>query len=166
MNSEKKSAKQRFNIIDVLLIIILAVLIVLIFLRVRDYRIVRRTTSDAGITVKVEIKPVYDELKTQAEVGSRAYDIVTGDYIGEITDVSYSDYYLEGISESGERVRTRVPGMSAVTLTLSADVKKSSLGYTMNGKLLTIGDEIGIRTSAFSGTGSVTAISGDQSEGS
>ncbi len=158
MEQEKKNIRQRFNIIDALLIIVLIVLLVLIFFKIRDNRIVGRTSADAEVLIKIEFSPVYDELKSLAEVGSEAYDLKTGDPLGEITDVSYTDYYLEGISQSGEKATTRIPGMSAVTVTVRSSVSKSELGSKLNGKLLTLGNEIALRTSFFSGTGKIISI--------
>ena len=164
MEQEKKNVRQRFNVIDVLLILILAVLAVLIFFTVKDKRIVGKTTADADVFIEIEISPVYEEIKSLAEVGSNAYDVRTGDVLGELTDVSYSGYSLEGISEAGERVRTRVPGMASVTLTLRAKVRESSSGYLLNGSLITINDDISLRTPSFSGDGKIVGINSEETE--
>ncbi len=163
MEQEKKPVKQRFNIIDALLIIILAVLAVMIFFTIKDKRIVGNTTADAEILIEFESDPVYENLKSLAEVGRNTYDVKTGDRIGEITDVSYSDYFLEGISDSGERVRTRVPGMSVVSITLRAEVRKTGTGYLLNGSMVTVNDIITLRTRSFSCTGRIIGIRSEES---
>ena len=100
-----------------------------------------------------------EEFRNLLSVGDRMTDGVLLTALGEITDVSYSEYrYIGTNSTSGAAVSTLYPGHITMTLTVKAEAVLTEYGYEVNGRLLLLGQELSFRTPDFTATATCHSV--------
>lgn len=159
MNNHNKKRAFSFNIIDVALIIIALIAISsLVFLLMGRQISTTSGTKTVSLEYKVEFSPTRQEYKNLIKIGdSFTYTESLSD-IGEVVDVTYSDYYYKGVNENGQTVQTPYPNMITITVTLRADAVKTDTGYEINGCPIIVNEDLNIRVPFFTGTGKITSI--------
>ena len=153
--NKKNSVKSRFNIVDIIVILIAAAIVFGFFWSFDpfdwfdggvDFR-------DAAISYVVEIKGVDNELVSSVRIGDNVIDNVSSDIIGNVTEVTVQPSY-EWVSENGEMIKREMVGKSDMFIEVTARcIYKLGLGYGVNGNQITVGSRLSLRTINFSGVG-------------
>lgn len=145
--SEKK-IKARFNIIDVLIILVLAA-VLWVFANYASVKPV--VSSDATVQYTVEIKGIREE-----NVGAFAEgDQITGDKGGGIIGkiISVGEYENEtAITENvrtGEFATAEIPNRYTVRLTIESPCIKNADGITVDDTDIKVGKSINIKTDKY-----------------
>ena len=151
MAASKK--KIYFNFIDVLLLLaILASTVTLVFV-LKDRRVISSGSDGSEVLLRVEITPLRKEFRNAVTIGDIVTDNVSQKRIGEVTDVSPTNcVYLGTNKTTGATVSSTYPDHVTLTLTIKAEAHKTSRGYEIGGRLLTIGDTLSLRVPDFIGT--------------
>ena len=153
--NKKISVKSRFNIVDIIVILIAAAIVFGFFWAFDPFDWFDGSVDfrDTSISYVVEIKGVDNELISAVRIGDNVIDTVSSDIIGNVTEVTVQPAY-EWVSESGEMIKREISGKSDVFIEVTARcVYKSALGYGVNGNQITVGSRISLRTINFSGVG-------------
>ena len=158
---EKNKKKAGFNIIDFLLVVVFIALVVYLVYHVRGFEIVGGSSGKSAktVTVGMEFSPLRDELHNSISVGDAVYDAATGKQIGEITNVSYTDFVYTGVNKStGETVKSALPDYVTLTAVFSASATYKDGSAILNGTDLVADGILRIRTKGFEGNGRVIRI--------
>lgn len=157
MNNKKRAFS--FNIIDVALIIIALIAISsLVFLLMGRQISTSSENKKVSLEYKIEFSPARLEYKNLIKIGdSLTYTDSLCD-IGEVVDVTYSDYYHKAVSDSGQTVQTPYPNMITITVTIRAEAVKTDTGYEIDGCPITVNDFLNVRVPFFTGNGKVTSV--------
>ena len=164
MNDQNKRKKTfSFNIVDVALIVVafIAVATLIFFFSQKDV-----VNTDKGDSVTLEytlvFSPLREDFRNLVDVGSTITDALSAKELGEVVDITYSEYnYIGTDKATGSSVSTVYPGMLTMTVTVRADAVKTGSEYVINGTEIVIGKSINVRVPEFTGTGlcgSVTEI--------
>ena len=159
-NQNKKKRAFSFNIVDVALIVVafIAVATLIFFFSQKDV-----VKSDKGEKVTLEytlvFSPLREDFRNLVDVGDSLSDGSTADEIGEIVDVTYSEYNYAGTDKAtGSTVYTVVPGMMTMTVTVRAEAVKTGSSYTVNGTEIVIDESLNVRIPEFTGVGLCTSV--------
>lgn len=123
--------KHRFNIIDVLIIALLAFLV---FLAVRGL-----SEEDKGKYKSVALRYVIrtddiaEELSDNVSVGDGVFERETGKQIGKVVSCDVRNSVYIGTSAEGNTVNTEIPGYRCLYITVEADAENTGDGYSVEG---------------------------------
>ena len=158
MTSEKN--KIRFNIIDVVLIVVVLAAITSLVFFLSSRKVV---TSGSGKTVEVayqlEFTAMREDFRNLVEIGDPVIDGVLIEELGEVTSVSYADgTYIGTNLATGKPVTSPFPGRITMTLTIRAEAVLTNGGYEVNGRELILGEALTIRVPDFTGVGTCVSV--------
>lgn len=160
MNKEKKAGIYRFNVIDVLLILLILIAGVFLFFVLKP---VSTPGADAK-TEKIELvftqEKLRSEFKGNVNIGDAFLLAGDGTKIGEVVGVSYGDsVYLGTDPATGEQVRSVLPGYIRMEITVLADAERTDGGERSVGTLpAAVGVSINYRVPHLAGTATCTAV--------
>ncbi len=161
MNTNPSIKKKiSFNIIDVILIaVFLAAILTLVYFFKEKVMVVSNGEKTEEIVYKLEISPMNEQFKGLVEIGDTVYHTETLKSIGQITDVSYSECYYNGVDKStGKPIKTAYPGMITMTLTVKVSAEINETGYFINGKQICYGDTVPFRVPSFTASAKTVYI--------
>ena len=150
-NVQKNNGKKKFkfNVFDVILLVIVAGCII-VGINMVSADIIPSIT-ETGVEVKlsytVTVNNISEEVADQLASGQTVYDIATGQELGTVSNVTKSPYVIKGIDQAtGEQVLNEVPERVNVNITVYATSRHEDLGYYVNGQLILCGREYYFRT--------------------
>ena len=165
----KTRSGRRFNVLDVIIILIIVAVLALTLLAYLPGGLFRlaQNSSNATIIYTVEIKGVKRELAKGISVGDpvteKETSINLGSVSAEVEVMPYSQVRYD--AASGEVVLDEYEELSTLLITVTADAKSDpSKGYSIGGRRIAIGAEYKLSLPGFEGTGnciSITEISGN-----
>lgn len=160
MNNKKKAGTYRFNVIDVLLILLLLAACVFLYFVLNPPK-----TPGPGIrTEKIELvfteEALRSEFKGNVNIGDTFLLAEDGQKIGEVIGVSYGDSIWLGTDpQTGEQVRSVIPGYIRMEVTVLAEAEKHDDGSRSVGKLpAAVGVSLNFRVPHLFGTATCTAV--------
>ena len=159
--------KIKFNILDVIVILIVAVLIVAYCFRSNIFTNTFAVSNSSSMKVSVKVEGVRLYTVEAFSEGDSIYDKETGNYLGMITEIKYEPSYetvkLDGSqTEDGtaKAVLLESPGRYDVYLNFDATGKISEEGSYINGnKLVAPNSTISISTQKVITEGKIISVS-------
>ena len=157
------SAKKgpRFNLLDLILILILlAALGTLFWLFFADGVLASQKNDDrVQIEYVIESKKIREEYRGLVSVGDTIVDTVGHYPLGEVINVQYAEATYTGLDQSsGEMVTSPYPGHLKVTITVRAEAVKSDMSYSIGGYRMSVGGEVFYRVPHFTFSGYCTGL--------
>ncbi len=148
-NSEDKK-RGKFNLIDLLLIIIAVLVIAVIVYVFFPNSWLGNITADDTVEIQysLEIQGVDEAFLEKINENDNVLNSVTKSNIGTVTAVDYSTQYteLKYNEQLGEGVLSVVPDKRNVIVTISAAANfTEGKGYTVNGTRIAVGEKIYVR---------------------
>ena len=149
------SAKSRFNIVDII-VIVLALLLVFAFFWAFDpfgWFSSPEAQEPISLYYTVEIKGVDEELATLITVGDGVIDPKTSEVIGTVAEVTVRPAY-QWKAGKGEMVKHELEGKMDVYVKVSASaIYTAGIGYGINGTQMAVGSAVTLKTASFMGKG-------------
>ncbi|MBR2459982.1 MAG: DUF4330 domain-containing protein [Clostridia bacterium] len=155
MQGEKKSREYRFNIFDVILIVIfMAVIVSVAMLVIRSLPDDGTLTGNVRVSYVISVNDIPEEVGDEVAVGQKVYDASTGEIIGTVSSVIVNGHIIKGVNqETGENIANTVPGRCDLNVTVEAAAKYDGNRYEINGKRIACGEMFEFRTSTASLSG-------------
>ena len=135
--------RDRINIVDLLIIILLLALVAVGVKRFGNKAAVGEATTKKGV-ITAEIKDVRDVTAKNVKVGDPIYDYDKGTLIGKILTAEVEPYKDE-TEYQGKFYNSEVPGKYRVIITIDADVKETQDFYQVGTEQIRIGAEMRIK---------------------
>jgi hypothetical protein len=112
---------KKFNIIDIIFIIVVVGLISVAFLKTSKYNVTKTSSTMNKIEYSLTVRGVRSYTKDAFKVGDTVFDTQTKVIIGTIKDIKVEDneVYVESIT--GKLLKANIPGRYNVTLTIDTD---------------------------------------------
>ncbi len=167
-NKAKTKRKIAFNFIDVLLILVILVSALLLFYYLKNRRVVLSDNPDTvSVVYTLRISPMREDFRNLVQVGDPVTDLRSSGKIGEVTNVSYSEYQYVGTDKTtGEAVVSDCPGQITMVLTVLAEAEVTSTGFSVNGRELTLSGKIPFRVPDFTATAVCVSVARQESSDS
>ena len=155
--------RRRFNIIDIIAIILLIALIAGV-----AWRFAGPGASVGSGARKVEYLLRIDGVRPFTvpfyEIGARVFDQRTDDFIGVIKEVNVEDYYHTHFDPDGTPFKALRPHQVTIYLTIEADGRETPDAlYASSSYKIRIGSEVLLTTKKMSVTSTVVGIEGVES---
>ena len=149
MPNKTNAHRHRFNIFDLLLILIFAsVAVVLLVLGLRAVPNMAKESGNSSVTYVISVAEVHDTVAAQLKKDQRIYDVETGEEIGVIFSVNTVPYNIKGVDqETGETVLNTVEGKCGLEITVTVGADFDGGVYEANGKVIACGEQFYFRTS-------------------
>ena len=153
-----KKRKMRFNIIDLLLIVIAVAVVAALLYVFLPNSFIKSIFADESVTIQyaIEFKGVDEAFLESIKENDIVIDSVTKAELGTVTAVDYSTQYteLKYDEESGNGVLSVVPNKHNVIVTITATAAHDAdKGYTVGGLRIAVGELIAVRFPNFTGEG-------------
>ncbi len=142
-----EKAKSRFNIADVVIIIVIVAIITALGLRI--YNIFGAEEDICRVEVTFRVTGISEEYLSPSEFSEKTklYYSETDAEVGYIKNYKISDMTEFAYDENGTLVEAKVPGKKTVTGTLILTCEKTEKGFFLDGtKFLTVGEKIHLYT--------------------
>ncbi len=153
-----KVKKLRFNIVDVLLILLIILLIAGLIWKFTPSILSKKNSADHMVTYKLEITDLLPEVELHIKDGATVYDVQTGVALGTIQTHTTVPATYQQTGPTGEIQTLPHPEYVKVTLTLTTIARETN-PVTINGIVLRIGTQIDIKTADFIGNSKCTTLS-------
>ncbi len=153
--SATKAKKIRFNIIDIILMVILVGAVgVLVYILAVGGRDSSAASEPIEIIYEVELKNVREEFRGAIKVGDTVVDTVKRYTIGEVIDVRYEEALYTGVDKAtGQLVNSPYPGRTNIIMTVQATADTTPGYYSIDGYRLMVGTGVYFRTPGYTGSG-------------
>ena len=160
MSKEKKAASYRFNVIDVLLILLILAAGVWLFFVLNPASAPSSGTKTEKIELVFTQEALRSEFKGNVNIGDAFLLAGDGQRIGEVIGVSYGDsVYLGTDPETGEQVRSVLPGYIRMEVTVLAEAEIAESGIRSVGVLpAAVGVTVNYRVPHLFGAAVCTAV--------
>ncbi|MBE6643191.1 MAG: DUF4330 family protein [Clostridia bacterium] len=160
----KNRRKYRFNIVDILLLLIIVVSVAgILFLYFFDGSVGadEKKNETVDIIFTLSQTEVPDILRGKVNIGDSVTAADGGNELGEVTDTEYTDSVYTGYdSENNVTFEELYPGKIDVKIRVSESAIKGEDGlYRVNGYVLTPGQTIEVRFPYYTGEMVCTSIS-------
>lgn len=133
--------KYKFNIIDGVIILVLAAVLIAVGYRFYTDRISAGETAD--IRYVIEVDNVREEFCDKVTPGQTAYSETTGQIIGTVAVSEDRAATWVSYSSAGGTV-SDVPGMRVMYITLTSNASVTDEGYVSGGEAIRTGSEIAV----------------------
>ena len=158
--------KRRFNVIDLLILLVIAVIIFVTVYAISPWSQLQKLWNENEVTLRyaVEIRGVDSKFINLIEEGDVAVNSVSKSSLGTVSSIesieksTALDYTVD---ESGvaHGVLTEYPDKYDITVHITATAKyEAGVGYTVNGCRVAVGEELYVRFPEFSCSGYCVAI--------
>lgn len=156
--TEKKRA--RFNIIDVLILVIVAILIVSTVLRNRASDTLPEPTALTSVEIKILIEDFSEELVNGIVLGRTVYFENSGDSLGTMKSADFQKTKLLYLADDGATVTAESNRTYDVRCVISAEGILSSKGFLLDGTTyLAPGQVLTLKTTELTVSALITDIS-------
>lgn len=162
---KKKNSKQKFNIIDFIVLVLIAAVVVGSIYAVVSWSNIKSlwTTKTVNIEYIVEFRGVDATFRDKINDGDVVIDAVSKNQLGIVNSVASIDNYKvldyktvteenNNVTYTGELVSYPDKYNITVYITTSAEYEEG-VGYTVNGRRIAVGEKIEMRFPEFSGEG-------------
>jgi len=152
----KRKGKYRFNIIDILLVVIIiaAVLAIAFLVYSSDKKDAENgNMKNVKIVYTLENKEIDDILRGNIDIGNALYTIDGEAKLGEVVDVEYSASEYDIVDpESDQKTTSVLPGRLDMHVVMSAEAMVDESGiYYINGVRMNMGKEFDARFPSYTG---------------
>lgn len=160
MSKEKKAASYRFNVIDVILILLILGAGVWLYFVLNPSRAPAPGTKTEKIELVFTQEALRSEFKGNVNIGDAFLLAGNGQKIGEVIGVSYGDsVYLGTDPKTGEQVTSVLPGFIRMEVTVLAEAEVDGNGIRSVGDLpAAVGVAADFRVPHLYGSAVVTAV--------
>ena len=153
--------KGRFNIIDLLLIILILVIVGSLILMFDPFSFFAKGSSES-VTLRytVEIKNVSNDLKNNVKVGDKVLNSSTGYDMGTVVAIETQSSF-EWVYEEGDEYMSKKYSEDRSDIIITVDVKtvyEEGRGYMLDGKQMAVGVLSYLRFPNFVGSGYCISI--------
>ena len=138
-----KKQKRKINLIDVVIIIAFSIALCASLFGI--FKGIESATDKVQIEYVLEIVPIDSSFTSKVFEGDGIYDHETSQKVGTVSAVSASQAYYQGTDSQGLPVSSTMEGSSVLYVTATADAKKTSAGYLVNGCSVSIGRDLEVR---------------------
>lgn len=163
---EKTARKNKFNIIDLLLIAVIIAATVLLVLTVKGRRGEEASVSkNATITYELRLEKISDRLRDSVNPGDTVYYGQDKKAIGQVVSVEYHDSVYTYGNSGGQLETAAYPGGyvdAVIKINAKANAGESG-GYEVNGCAVKLGSIITFSTPNFFGEGECVEINEESS---
>ena len=162
-NTNKTKGKYRFNIIDVLLLLVIFLSAVsIVFLSFYDGNVGNTVVDDNtfDIIYTIEQKQIPNILRGNINMGDSMFESESGKNMGHVIDFMYTNssnvYYDQDMGHANHSESSRID----LTVKINASATKVDDGiFKINGQLISVGQEMEVRFPFYTGKVVVTAVS-------
>ena len=154
----KISGMFRFNVIDVLLIIVIlfAGAVAAYMFTSGNNTVVSDDTVE--ITYKIRVQGMNEEFRHLVSLNDKVVDSVGLFQIGEVVDLSYSNTVFVDTNSLGEFVYSDYPEKLDMVITVKAHATVTEGAYMIGGYSMAVGTKVSFRVPDFTGVGYCTEI--------
>lgn len=149
----------KISVIDIIVVLFVAVAALGIYSRffVGNEKV---ETASSHIEYKMKVAEVRKgTVDALFEYKGPVYDFTTKEYMGEITEVTYTDMFKGVETVNGQMVKSEVPDRYNVTVTVRVDGKINSTGYyTANNQVVAAGSNMIFLSKAAKTTGTILDV--------
>lgn len=148
----QKKTKRKFNIIDFLVLILVAAIIGLAIYAVVHWSNIKSlwASDTVSLTYAVEFRGVDQEFIDNISKDNTVTDAVSKNPLGTVTSIDKTEAYT--IFSNGKFIDS--PDKFNVTVSISATAEyEEGVGYTVNGRRIAVGEIIEMRFPKFSSVG-------------
>lgn len=155
----ERSVKRRFNIVDIIIIVIIICAIAV------GVRVFRRFSSDASKgtqTIYFEFlgKEVRYEGANKVKVGDKVYNSTNSTYIGVVDRVDVSPYFETVFNPvTGENAQVEIDHKCDVDITVKSDGYVTDEGFFPEGQNLRVGQEFFLKGKGYAFEGYIVGVS-------
>ena len=156
--AETTKRKRRFNFVDFLILVFVALFIFLGVYVIKPVSLIRRWMDNETYTVEytVEIENVDEQFIENVRIGQICLDSVSKSELGSVVDVDgNTEYVVLEYDETNEQgVLTPYPDRYNLLITVHAECTyEEGRGYFANGTRIAVGEAMALRFSDFVGEG-------------
>ena len=148
-------SKPKFNIADVVILVIIASVIVAFALRI--YNVFGIEQSVQKVRVTFEVESISSE-NVSLKNGAVLYTVDGDERAGTLESFTVSDCITYVPNEAGELVPAKIPGKSTVTGTIVLECTRAEHGFYLGDTLLTVNKTLSLYTSEREMTFKISAI--------
>lgn len=163
---KKTAGKNKFNIIDLLLIAVIIAAAVMLVLTVRGRsREASSGSKNTTITYELKLEKISDKLRDSVNPGDTVYYGPDKEAIGQVVSVEYHDSVYTYGNSGGQLETAAYPSGyidAVIKINAKADAGESG-GYNVNGCAVKLGSMITFSTPNFYGEGECVNISEESS---
>ncbi len=158
MNSAHASKKRKFNIADIIIILIaVSLAFLLIKLFAGDFSLGFIDKKEVRYTVKMEM--IDEDISKFVLSGQTVYDNSTGNSVGIIESVEIEDsVYSEYDSQAGYYKDYRYPDLKDITVVVVSECEVKNGTYNVNGFHIISGKTLAFRTNSMYADGIITEV--------
>ncbi len=150
---------KKFNIIDIVFILVVVLLIAVAALKVSKYDVAKTDGTMNKIQYTMCVRGVREFTADAFKVGDTVYDSQTKVIIGKITDIKKEDHVVNVESIKGKLVQASIPGKYTVTLSIETDgLETDTAFYADRSVELKVGSEKAFETLYVKTNGTVMSI--------
>ena len=147
VNTKSKTKRGRFNIIDLLLIVLALLIIATLVYVLLPSSAIRKLTADkkTNITYTIEITGIDEKYIDKIKEGDVVIDSVSKNTLGKVVSIDNPTPYKELRYNEGDAIGVLSPveGKYNVIVTISATAEyQQGKGYTVNGTRIAVGEKI------------------------
>ena len=152
----KKKGRYRFNVIDVILLVIVALALaamLILALYDGDKNVLGDGDRDVELIYTVEQTQVSDILRGKINIGDSVIDGKSGIRLGQVIDVEYTDSVYSAYNPELEaHFEGLYPGKIDMRVRISVDASANKNGiYSVDGRIIGIGEEFDLRFPYYTG---------------
>lgn len=153
-----KKLFNRFNVIDIVLVIIALGLVIVAYLLFGNK--VVGTSDSQKYLYQYELQNIYESVANNIKVGDKMYDNETNEYLGVITEVEINPYKVISPNlKDGLMMYTEIPDRFVALITLENDLIDTGRHLVTNEDyVIKTGKQIFSRGSSFAGGGYIVFI--------
>ncbi|MBQ4110503.1 MAG: DUF4330 family protein [Clostridia bacterium] len=134
--------KGKFNIIDFLIIILLAVIVIFAGYKLISGREAPKTTQ--LLQVKYYYNDVPEFAAKKIKAGDNVMDFLSDNQLGTVTKVEIDDAVIYGENSKGETVTSSKEGYKSVTVTTEVEANLSNHGFEVKKAMYPVGHYLSI----------------------
>jgi hypothetical protein len=150
---------KKFNIIDVVFVIVVVLLIGIAGLKVSKYNVTKSNGEMNKIEYTITVFGVRQYTIDAIKVGDKVYDTQTKVNIGTIKDIKADEYLVNVESIKGKLLRASIPEKYALTLTIETDGLETDNSYFADRSVeLKVGSEKAFETLYVKTNGTVMSV--------
>lgn len=148
MQNKTNTQRHKFNIFDVVLILVfLAIIGGVAALVIRSVPKGEVFNGNSEVTYVMSVTGVHTEIAEQVKKGQKLYDASTGQEIGIISSVTVFEHIVTGVDQQTQTPVTNiVPGKGDLEITVAVAASHKGEIYEVNGTVIACGEKISFRT--------------------
>ena len=148
----------KISIVDILTVIVIAAMAIGVYMRFFKTPETVKTDS-VKITYTVRVEKIRDFTANGLMKKGKLYDSDTGEYLGEIKNVTLESAVIDAVTQSGDVRSVKYPERCDAVLTVEIDGSANSRGYYTEAKrALSVGGELDFETKYVDTSGTIVSV--------